>query len=361
MPENPLEELIKAQIADRGPMTVAEYMQLALAHPDYGYYMSKDPLGAAGDFTTAPEISQVFGELVGAWLAMQWIAMGKPECALVELGPGRGTLMSDILRATKHISGFHEAISVHLVETSPVLKQKQWQALARKHGDITWHERFSDVPEKPLLLVANEFFDALPVRQFVFDGSSWNEKHITVTDNKLAFVTPTLRGGLEPHPQHFLFGSRSPLKAGMTTETCEPAEQIMREMAARIATHGGAALVIDYGYAEGHGDTLQAVREHTYHDPLADPGTADLTAHVDFGAIARAAEGCAVYGPVPQGAFLMRLGVAERAERLALGANDEQVKELYAGVRRLTDPAEMGGLFKVLCITTRNSPKPDGF
>lgn len=341
MPENPLLEIIRARINDVGPITVAEYMQLVLAHPEYGYYMRKDPLGAAGDFTTAPEISQVFGELIGAWLASRWLAMGKPECALVELGPGRGTLMNDLLRATKHVSGFHDAVTLHLVETSPALKQKQWQNLARKHSDITWHERFSDVPEKPLLLVANEFFDALPIRQFVGDA----ERMISVIPAKAGIQTL----------------SWAPAFAGVTKETCEPAEQIMREMAARIATHGGAALVIDYGYAEGHGDTLQAVREHTYHDPLADPGTADLTAHVDFAALARAAESCAVYGPVPQGAFLTRLGVAERTERLAHNASDDQVKELYAGVRRLTDPTQMGELFKVLGLCGKDMGKPEGF
>jgi NADH dehydrogenase [ubiquinone] 1 alpha subcomplex assembly factor 7 len=342
MPQNPLDEIIKAKIADAGPMTVAEYMQLALAYPEYGYYMRKDPLGAEGDFTTAPEISQVFGELVGAWLASQWLIMDKPECALVELGPGRGTLMNDILRATKHVSGFHDAVSVHLVETSPVLKQKQWQALARKHGDITWHEQFSDVPEMPLLLIANEFFDALPIRQFVEDGTE-----------RMVSVMPA-QAGIKAL-------CWTPAAAGVTKETCEPAEQIMRDIATRISTHSGAALIVDYGYAEGHGDTLQAVREHQYSEVLKDPGMADLTAHVDFSALKKAAEGCAVYGPVPQGAFLTRLGVAERIERLAHNASDDQVKELYAGVRRLTEPKQMGELFKVLGLCGKDMEKPEGF
>jgi NADH dehydrogenase [ubiquinone] 1 alpha subcomplex assembly factor 7 len=336
MPKNPLDDIIKAKIADSGPITVAEYMQLALAHPEYGYYMRKDPLGAAGDFTTAPEISQVFGELIGAWLASQWLAMNKPECALVELGPGRGTLMNDILRATKHISGFHDAVSIHLVETSSVLKQKQWQTLAGKHPRIIWHETFSDIPPQPLLLVANEFFDALPIRQFVDRA----ERMVGLKENGFTWI---------------------PASAGTTKETCEPALHIVQEIAQRIKEHNGAALVIDYGYTDGHGDTLQAVREHKYHDPLMEPGTADLTAHVDFTALKKSATDVATYGPVPQGAFLTRLGVADRTVLLCQNASDEQVVDIYAGVRRLTDPAEMGELFKVLALTRIENPKPEGF
>jgi NADH dehydrogenase [ubiquinone] 1 alpha subcomplex assembly factor 7 len=336
MPQNPLAELIQKRIAARGPIGVAEYMELALAHPEYGYYMRKDPLGVSGDFTTAPEISQVFGELVGVWLAQQWMGIGKPECALVELGPGRGTLMNDLLRATKHIQGFHDAISVHLVETSPVLQQKQWTLLANKHPRISWHKEFSEIPQKSLLLVANEFFDALPVRQFIGN----EERKIGMSDRGLAWI---------------------PASAEVTKEVCEPAQAIMGEIAMRIATYNGAALIIDYGYAEGSGDTLQALRDHQYHDPLADPGLADLTAHVDFAALKKAAESVLTYGPVPQGAFLMHMGVAERTSMLAQNADDAQVKELYAGVRRLTDPKHMGELFKVLCVVANHMPKSEIF
>jgi NADH dehydrogenase [ubiquinone] 1 alpha subcomplex assembly factor 7 len=371
MPKNPLSELIQARIEKNGPMSLAEYMQLALTHPDYGYYTRKDPLGASGDFITAPEISQIFGELIGLWLAEQWRIMGKEKSLLVELGPGRGTLMSDILRATKSVPGFHDAIDIHLVEASPVLKQKQWKTLADKHPRIYWHKEFSEIPAAPLLLVANEFFDALPIRQFVCEEGEWKEKCVDIVDGKLTFALSPLPlreglgGGVVQHAQT----SRSalpptlpsPSRGEGISEYCELAEILTRDIAERIQTHGGAALIIDYGYENAAGDTLQAVRNHQYHDVLAEPGTADITAHVDFSLLQRAAKNADSHGPVPQGVFLIKLGAELRATQLCERATAKQKVTILTGLTRLTALEQMGDLFKVLAITARNHPKPEGF
>lgn len=341
-----LEEIIKVLIAAKGCISVAEYMELALSHPEYGYYMRRDPLGAEGDFTTAPEISQVFGEIIGAWLAHRWQLMGAPQdIALVELGAGRGTLMADILRATKNAKAkngnakngksFHEAISVHLVEISPALRQKQWKALVGKHPRLEWHDSIDTLPEKPLLLVANEFFDALPIRQFVGD----KERMIGIGKN----------GDLQFVPEK----SPEDIKADDIRETCPPAVEIMARIARRIKEQGGAAIIIDYGYTGGsRGDTLQAMKNHSYHSVLADAGAADITAHVDFDALAEAARGVGVKVEeiMPQGAFLMRMGAGERTTMLCQTANHEQQKSLISGLKRLADPEQMGSLFKVLIL-----------
>ena len=332
---SPLEQIIKKIIAKQGAISVAEYMNLALAHHEHGYYMGRDPLGVAGDFTTAPEISQVFGEIIGAWLANQWLLLGAPDnIALVELGAGRGTLMADILRATKNIKGFYEATSVHIVEISPHLRQKQWKTLAGKHERIEWHETIDTLPQSPIFLVANEFFDALPIRQFVRSEAGLLEKTIIVEDDKLKF-------------------SASPRNEGDIVETCEPATNIMRSLAKHIKTHKGAGVIIDYGYVGGSaGDTLQAMKNHKYHDVLADVGEADITAHVDFLALAEAAraEGIIAEDAIPQGAFLMRSGAGERTTNLCAISAPEQQKSLVSGLKRLADPEEMGELFKVLII-----------
>jgi len=331
---SPLEQIIKKIIAKHGSISVAEYMNLALAHPEYGYYMGRDPLGVAGDFTTAPEISQVFGEIIGAWLANQWLLLGSPKnIALVELGAGRGTLMADILRATKNLKGFHEATSFHIVEISPHLRQKQWKTLAGKHERIEWHETIDTLPKKLILLIANEFFDALPIRQFVRSEAGLLEKFIIVQDDNLKFAPPCNDADV--------------------VETCEPAKSIMREIAKHIKTHKGAGIIIDYGYVGGSaGNTLQAMKNHKYHDVLADVGEADITAHVDFLALAEAAraEGIIAEDAIPQGAFLMRNGAGERTTNLCAISAPEQQKSLISGLKRLADPEEMGELFKVLII-----------
>lgn len=339
-----LEALIKSRIREHGPMSIAEFMALALTHPDYGYYMRGDPLGAAGDFITSPEISQMFGELIGAWLAAQWQQMGKREAILVELGPGRGTLMNDLLRATKNIPGFHASISVHMVEASPSLRAIQQEKLRSAHSSITWHTNIDTLPKFPLLLVANEFFDALPIRQFIHDGE-WKERMISVDEHdQLQFVLPA--------------------KAGMTIEMCEEAQFIINIIASHIATHGGAALIIDYGYEGGsRGDTLQAMKHHSYHHILDEPGSADLTAHVDFDVLSKRAiaAGAQSYGPITQGTFLERLGIEIRHEILLSKANEAQKSAMISAYERLISPKQMGELFKVLAIVSKNLPRPEGF
>ncbi len=351
-----LDKHIKEAIFENGPMNIAEYMVLALTQPEYGYYMRKDPFGVQGDFTTAPEISQIFGELIGAWLVTQWVMMGKPaDCALAEIGPGRGTLMADILRATSKVKGFHDAISVHLMELSPTLRQKQWTTLAGKHPNITWHMGFAEIPAKPLLLVCNEFFDALPIRQYLHEADGWKERKISL-DKK---------GNLE-----FVFEATEPPEALETEpvseelyEYCEAARAMSFVIANRISMYGGSALIIDYGYDHGNGDTLQAVRNHRHHEVLEEPGTADLTAHVDFGVITHVAAigGCTVYGPVGQGFFLNRLGALERTAVLCEKATEKQKEALTSGIMRLTNADQMGTLFKALCIVNPAMPKPEGF
>ncbi|MDX1974791.1 MAG: SAM-dependent methyltransferase [Rickettsiales bacterium] len=332
-------EIIKKTIQKKGPLNVADYMALALSHPEHGYYMKKDPLGREGDFTTAPEVSQIFGELIGLWLTEQWRIAGHPEMALVELGPGRGTLMNDILRASKMVQGFHDAIKVHLVETSPTLKQKQWKNLAGKHACLEWHDSIASLPAKPLLLVANEFFDALPIRQFAGDS----ERMITVSE----------QGTLEfSVPDEYI-----------TAERCESATAIMATIAQHIETHGGVALIIDYGYEHGSGDSLQAIKQHSTHNPLETPGEADLTAHVDFGALRKAALAYQVdvHGPRAQGAFLGQLGAIERAMQLCSHANETHQSQIMSGLTRLVSPEAMGELFRVMTIVPRNYPVPEGF
>ena len=351
-----LEELIKHRIRKDGPMPISEYMALALAHPEHGYYIRRDPLGVQGDFTTAPEISQIFGELIGAWLVIQWVLMGKPQAALAEIGPGRGTLMADILRATANVKGFHESISVHLMEISTALRQKQWNTLAGKHTDINWHTGFAEIPAKPLLLVANEFFDALPIRQFLHSPEGWKERRIGLSkDDTLEFTFTT-----EPPPELL---EDEPVSERLY-EHCEAASKLMLVMSNRIASYGGVGLVIDYGYAHSNGgDTLQSVRDHTFHDILVEPGTADITAHVDFYNLTHAAAegGTVIYGVVPQGEWLNRLGAQERLAALSKKAKAKQKKLLLSGLERLTASDQMGELFKVLCITHPSMPKPEGF
>ena len=321
-------------------MSVAQYMALALGHPEHGYYMTRDPFGRGGDFTTAPEISQMFGEMIGAWTLDTWQRMGAPPVAVVELGPGRGTLMADLMRVATRLSpDFAAAVTMHLVETSPGLRAIQAGRLAA-YAPV-WHGDLSTLPDGPSILVANEFFDALPIRQFVATERGLAEQCIGPDPGtgELAFM-------VERHAAPFS-GSYTPApKEGMIVETCPQAIAIARYLARRIAAQGGAALILDYGYTEPQGDTFQAVRDHRYANVLHDPGDADLTAHVDFAALSHAAreEGAVVSGPIGQGEFLLSLGMAHRAERLG-------TPEARAALARLTGPDRMGTLFKVLLLS----------
>ncbi len=342
-----LEAVIQRRIAQTGPISVAEYMELCLSHPQYGYYITRDPLGAAGDFTTAPEISQMFGELIGLWLAQVWIDQGSPShFALAELGPGRGTLMADALRATRKVPGFQAALQVWLVETSPKLRAKQ----AVNVPNANWTASVDDLPDLPLFLVANEFFDALPIRQFVRENNGWRERMIGLSKQALAW-------GLGPKlPNADLDVQFPDLPQGSIVETCALGRQIVAQIGMHIQQNGGAALVIDYGEWLGGGDTLQALGQHQMVDPLATPGDVDLTAHVNFSCLANAAQ-LHAWQLQTQGRFLENLGISRRAEFL----RPKDVDGINAALHRLTNPSEMGMLFKVLCLTRPDAPVPPGF
>ena len=347
--EAPLLPVLLRRIEVEGPMTVAEWMAECLLHPRHGYYATRDPLGARGDFTTAPEVSQVFGELVGLCLAQAWLDRGRPSpVRLVELGPGRGTLMADALRAMRAVPGLPGAARVHLVEASPVLRAAQGRALAG-HAPA-WHDRLEDVPDGPTLLVANEFLDALPVRQLVRSGEAWRERMVAAEGGALRFALspPTAPG--------FLAHRLADTEEGEVVEWRPAVPPLMAEIERRIATAGGAALLIDYGGWRSRGDTLQAVRGHAHADPLDAPGEADLTAHVDFEAVAAAAPGLSPSGLTTQGAFLERLGATARAGALARRLEGEALRRAAAAHRRLTHPEEMGALFKVLGLTEPGGP-----
>ncbi len=350
-----LRDHLTARIRANGPISVAEYMAECLLHPQFGYYTTRDPLGAKGDFTTAPEISQMFGELLGLSLAQAWLDQGSPApFTLAELGPGRGTLMADLLRATRGVPGFHAAMQIHLVEASPALRDVQASTL-QGYAPV-WLDSVETLPDQPLFLAVNEFFDALPVRQFLRAGDGWSEKRIGLQDGALAF-------GLSPAaPQPALQHRLEDTSDGDLVELCEAAAPITQCIAARIAAHGGAALIVDYGDWRALGDTLQALRAHEPADPLQAPGEADLTAHVDFEALALAAKtaGCAFTRLTPQGVFLERLGITGRARALAAPLAGEGLETLIAAHRRLTHPDEMGNLFKVLGLYPSQAAPPPG-
>jgi len=342
-----------ARIARSGPRSVAEFMADCLLHPEHGYYTTRDPLGAAGDFTTAPEISQMFGELVGLWLAQVWMDQGRPApFVLAELGPGRGTLMADALRATQAVPGFHDAVRLHLVEVSPALRTRQTQALAG--WDITFHAHPADLPDGPLFLVANEFFDALPIRQFKRGKAGWHECQIGAAEGRLVW-------GLGPETRLEMLDDRlAETREGQIVEVNTPALPLAGDIGTRIASHGGAALIVDYGDVVSLGDTVQALRAHEPVDPLTCPGEADLTAHVAFAPLAHAAAPAVASAPTPQGVFLERLGITARAQALARSLGGAALEAHVAAHRRLTHPDEMGTLFKVMGLTPPGAPPPPG-
>ncbi len=351
MTDAPLLAKLRDLIEANGPMSVAEYMTHCLSDPVHGYYATRDPFGVAGDFITAPEISQMFGEIVGAWLVDVWQRLGGPDPVnLVELGPGRGTLMSDILRVARLAPDFEQAVSIHLVETSPVLKKRQQEVLNAAGAEAHWHDAFNQVPPGPLLVIANEFFDALPIRQFV-RLDIWRERAVGLdVRGRLAFgVGPGVLDDGPDAPQGSIF------------EICPAATAIMTEIAMRVADENGAALIIDYGHAQSaSGETLQALYGQSFSDPLDRPGESDLTAHVDFAALGRTAAeaGAATHGPMPQGEFLNALGLMERAEQLSATADAAERDTVRAAVERLSAAEEMGALFKALAVTPRGIVPP---
>lgn len=353
MPDNELGRLIAQRIALTGPISVADFMAEAMGHPRLGYYRRATPVGAAGDFTTAPEISQMFGELVGAWLADRWLAMGQPApVRLVELGPGRGTLMADALRATRGVPGFHAAIDLHLVDTNEPMRAAQRSAL--QGYTPSWHERFDTVPEGPLLLVANEFFDALPVRQFHRTPRGWVERMVGLDQD--GALRLALAPGVTP------FARLLPeAAAGAEAEICEAGRALAGAIGARLRQQGGWALIIDYGgETAGRAASLQAVRNHRGAGLLERPGETDLSAHVDFRALADSS-GVTSYGPIDQGRFLRALGILQRGEMLKRRATAQQARAIDAASARLIAPDQMGTLFRVLALGEGKNAPPAGF
>lgn len=353
----PLAQILARRIAAEGPLRLDQYMAECLLHPRHGYYATRDPFGRAGDFITAPEISQMFGEMLGLLLAQVWVDQGKPApFLLVELGPGRGTLMADVLRAIAALPEMALAAQVHLVEASATLRAVQRDRLAGQN--VVWHHSVDTLPDAPLFLLANEFFDALPIRQFVRRGDGWTERQVGVSPDG------TLRPGLSPvHAVGELAQRIDDTRDGDVVEVCPAAAPVMAALGAQIARSGGVAIVIDYGDWRSLGDTFQALRGHQPEDPFATPGEADLTAHVDFEALAGAASaaGAAVSAMTPQGILLERLGIAARARALAQRLSGDALESHIAAHRRLTHPEEMGHLFKCLAIYPRGAALPPGF
>ncbi len=348
----PIEVEIRRRIALAGPMPVAQFMSICLTHPDHGYYIARDPFGAAADFVTAPEITQMFGELIGLWAAAVWGLMGEPaNVRLVELGPGRGTMMLDALRAVQVAPAFRAAIIVHFVEISPALQERQKQAVEGLEVPVQWHRSLDEVPDGPLILIANEFFDALPVHQAVMCADGWHERLVKLDEEgRFQFSIardpiPLFDQVLPRHLANAQIGSIFEWRLGKWG----------LELGRRVARAQGAALIIDYGHIKSAvGETLQAVSAHHFADPLEAPGLVDLTAHVDFQALGQAAEsmGAAVHGPLEQGEFLRRLGIESRAAALKAVVPRDKVGEIEAALRRLTssDEGGMGRMFKVLAL-----------
>lgn len=357
---NALKQEIATNIAHEGPITLERFMGLCLGHPQHGYYMTREPFGVAGDFITAPEISQMFGELIGVWLAEAWSAAGGPTPAnLIELGPGRGTLMSDMLRVARIAPDFLDAVHPCLVEISPRLRDIQQRTLAGAVKRISWVDNFGTTPPGPAFIVANEFFDALPVRHYVKTLAGWRQRLVGLDQTgSLAFG---LSESIEP-------AITAPAREGSIIEVCPSAQRLISDIAQRLVRDSGVLLLFDYGYTQTSlGDSLQAVSRHHYVDPLDSPGEADLTAHVDFAALARAAQaqGAKVMGPVTQAQFLLQLGIERRAETLSRNATPQQTQDVMASLDRLIgtrDPQRhMGALFKVMAVAHPDMPDLPGF
>jgi SAM-dependent MidA family methyltransferase len=344
-----LKARIAALIEAQGPMSIAQFMTIALLDPKQGYYATRNPIGA--DFTTAPEVSQMFGEMVGLWLVQAWADQGCPKKPrLVELGPGRGTLMADILRAAAVAPDFLVDLEVVMIEASPVLQEIQAEKLRGLGADIVWQAQFDDsLADRPLFLVANEFFDALPIRQYVKTERGWCERVVTLSPRgELAFALAPV-----PAPKPLIPESRESAPAGGIYETAPAALALAEDISRIIAAKGGAALIIDYGYGAvtGFGETLQAVGGHLFADVLEEPGEDDLSAHVDFAALAEAGKrgGAPVFGPISQGRFLATIGITDRAEQL-MKSHPAEAEDLLKAVERLIGPDQMGTLFQVLAF-----------
>ena len=340
-----LRDILHSQIAATGPITVADFMETCLLHPVHGYYTTHTVFGAGGDFVTAPEITPMFGEMLSLSLADAWVRQGKPQNAIIaELGPGRGVLMQAFLRAAEVVDGFAQ-LPLNMVEASPQLRDMQ----AQLHPDVTHHANVQSLPDAPIFLVANEFFDALPIRQFQRGETGWHERMVGASDGALTM-------GLGPDTAFDVLAHRmDDTKPGDIVEYCPALPVVLGDIAGRIRDNGGAALFIDYGDWRSQGDTLQAVAGHTQVPPLHAPGQTDLTAHVDFEAIYNAATTTTVSRLVTQGVFLERLGITARAQALAKNLAGDALENHIAAHRRLLHPDEMGGVFKAIGL----GPAPD--
>ncbi|MGY8985602.1 MAG: class I SAM-dependent methyltransferase [Sphingomonadales bacterium] len=354
------DHLIKTIKAD-GPISFARYMAECLANPKYGYYMTRDPFGKAGDFITSPEVTQMFGEMVGLWIVDCWQKMSYPPYFnLVELGPGRGTLMTDILSIMNSHPDTKEAVQIHLVEISPTLKEIQRKNLEKMNVTATWYDRFMDVPEGPTVIIANEFFDTLPHHQFIKMTDGWAEHSIAVDNNKLKSIMGP------PTPAFSLLNKKivTNAKEGDILEVCPPALYMMGDVANRLKSFGGAALIIDYGYTKpGAGDTIQAIKGHNYQSVLENPGETDITAHINFMALqeALAESEIDLHGPVTQCDFLKNLGIDYRAEQIIKANGPDVTSKVQRSLKKLIDKKEMGELFKVLGVSYGLYGEPPGF
>ncbi|MAZ01841.1 MAG: methyltransferase [Sneathiella sp.] len=349
-----LGELLKARIERDGPISLHDYMEMALSHPKHGYYARQSPFGAAGDFITAPETSQMFGELIGLWAVDVWAKLGHPgKVYFLELGPGNGTLMRDALRSARLVPEFLAAAEIHLIETSARLKERQAETL--DDHDIHWHDELPDLAGAPVILIANEFFDALPIHQYSRQSGTWFERMVSNRDGKFSYQLADAPASITSAP---------PAEDGDILELCPTGDRMVEEISKLIFREGGAALIIDYGATETLlGDSFQAMKRHEYADPLASPGEADLTTHVRFSRLREIAlsYGITVQGPTPQGRFLERLGIEARHHQLKKNANEAQRKNLDAQLKRLVSSSEMGTLFKVMALSHNTSVATEGF
>lgn len=359
---SPLEAEIRRRIEAAGPMPVSQYMALCLSHPQYGYYVTRDPLGARGDFITAPEVSQMFGELIGIWMSAVWKQMGSPvKVRIVELGPGRGTLMKDAMRAAQVVPAFRAAVVLDLVEISPVLREQQKRALEPSKIEMAWYESIKDVPDGPAIIIANEFFDAIPVSQAVRTETGWHERCVGIgEDGRFAFVIAP-----EPMKHIDVLLPKAAREAPVDSIFEWRADTAAIDLGRRVAKDS-AALVIDYGHSEtDFGETLQAVGKHAYADPLREPGEVDLTAHVDFEPLTRAIElmGCKGYGPITQSRLLRSLGIETRAATLKAKATRGQSAEIELALARLIGIGRtgMGDMFKAAAYAAPTLPAPPAF
>ena len=360
-----LEEKLREQIARNGPITVEAYVEACLGDQQNGYYPTRDPFGARGDFVTAPEISGLFGEMCGLYLAHMFELLGRPaRSSVAEFGPGRGSLMRDLVHVWTQLMPYLASAPIHLVETSPHLRDIQADLLASMPGEraVSWHVAADDLVEAvpgPIFGIANEFFDALPMRQVLYGPDGWRHRQVGLVDDRLGFVSGDL---LTDHEANDPALPNHP-HDGMVAELCPQADLAMAVMARLVARQGGAVLVIDYGRDGNPGDSLQAVADHAPVDVFHRPGQADLSHWVDFAALRRVAEdqGARLIGPVPQGRFLMRIGLAARAEAAARLASPEDRRTHLAAIDRLTSPAQMGEVFKVALLVPAGDGMPPGF